>query len=106
RSEVCWAVVTKDGRHAYVTNFGDGTVSSYEISPDGSIHLLEPVAATTRLGEKGLRDAALSADGSFLYALDADSQEVYAWLVGDEGRLAPVGAVDGLPATVAGLAAL
>src|SRR5690348_1858421 len=34
RSEVCWAVVTKDGRFAYVTNFGDGTVSSYEITAD------------------------------------------------------------------------
>jgi 6-phosphogluconolactonase (cycloisomerase 2 family) len=106
RSEVCWAVVGKDGRHAYVTNFGDGTISSYRISADGSLELLEPVAAETRLGEKGIRDAALSADGSFLYALDADSQEVYAWLVGDGGKLAPVGAVDGLPATVAGLAAL
>ena len=27
RSEVCWAAVTNDGRFAYVTNFGDGTVS-------------------------------------------------------------------------------
>jgi len=99
-------VVGKDGRHAYVTNFGDGTISSYSISPDGAIELLEPVAATTRLGQKGIRDAALSADGSFLYALDADSQEVYAWLVGAEGKLAPVGAANGLPETVAGLAAL
>jgi 6-phosphogluconolactonase len=106
RSEVCWAVVARDGRHAYVTNFGDGTISSYTISPEGSLELLEPVAATTRLGEKGIRDAALSADGFFLYALDADSQEVYAWSVDDEGRLAPVGAANGLPATVAGLAAL
>jgi 6-phosphogluconolactonase len=106
RSEVCWAVVTKDGRHAFVTNFGDGTISSYSISAEGSIELLEAVAATTRLGEKGIRDAALSADGSFLYALDADSQEIYAWIVGDEGSLAPVGATNGLPTTVAGLAAL
>jgi len=106
RSEVCWAVVTREGRHAYVTNFGDGTISSYAISPNGEIDLLEPVAATTRLGEKGLRDAALSADGSFLYALDADAQEIHAWVVGDEARLAPIGAVDGLPTTVAGLAAL
>jgi len=106
RSEVCWAVVTDDGRHAFVTNFGDGTISSYALSTDGSIELLEPVAATTRLGEKGLRDAALSGDGAFLYALDADSQEVYGWLVGEGGRLAPVGAIDGLPATVAGIAAL
>lgn len=73
---------------------------------EGAIELHEPVAATSRLGEKAIRDAALSADGAFLYALDADSQEVYAWLVGDGGELAAIGAIDGLPATVAGLAAL
>src|SRR4029453_18955230 len=31
RSEVCWAAVTNDGRFVYVTNFGDGTISSYRI---------------------------------------------------------------------------
>ena len=44
RSEVCWAAITNDGRFAYVTNFGDGTISSYAIGGDGSIELLEPVA--------------------------------------------------------------
>jgi 6-phosphogluconolactonase (cycloisomerase 2 family) len=39
RSEVCWAAVTRDGRFVYVTNFGDGTISSYGIRPDGSIEL-------------------------------------------------------------------
>jgi len=52
-SEVCWAAVTKDGRFVYVTNFGDGTISSYAVGADGSIELLEPVAAATRLGEPG-----------------------------------------------------
>jgi len=28
RSEVCWVALSKDDRFAYVTNFGDGTVSS------------------------------------------------------------------------------
>ena len=105
RSEVCWAVVGKDGRFAYVTNFCDGTISSYAIHPDGSIELVGPVVAATRLGEKGIRDAALSRDGRFLYAIDADSQEIYGWEVRSDGSLTPLGAVDGLPATVAGLAA-
>ena len=105
RSEVCWAAVTKDGRFVYVTNFGDGTISSYRIGEDGSIELAEAVAAETRLGEPGVRDEALSADGRFLYALDADAQKVHGWTVGADGRLAEIGAVDGLPETVAGLAA-
>jgi 6-phosphogluconolactonase len=59
RSEVCWAAVTNDGQFAYVTNFGDGTVSSYEIAGDGSLALRDPVAASTRQGEKGIRDEAI-----------------------------------------------
>jgi 6-phosphogluconolactonase len=105
RSEVCWAAVTKDGRFVYVTNFGDGTISSYAIADDGSIELSEAVAGATRLGEPGVRDEAISTDGRFLYALDADSQMVHGWRIDADGGLNEVGAADGLPSTVAGLAA-
>jgi 6-phosphogluconolactonase len=105
RSEVCWAAATQDGRFVYVTNFGDGTISSYSVAGDGSLTLLEPVAASTRLGEPGIRDEALTADGSYLYAIDADAQRVHGWKVGDDGRLQSVGSFEGVPVTVAGLAA-
>ena len=105
RSEVCWAAVTNDGRFVYVTNFGDGTVSSYAIAEDGSIALREAVAASTREGEKGVRDEAISRDGRFLYAIDADARRVFGWRVEDNGDLMSVGAFEGVPATVAGLAA-
>jgi 6-phosphogluconolactonase len=104
RSEVCWAVVSKDGRHAFVTNFGDGTVSTYAIGDDGSLELREAVAATTFDGEPGIRDEALSGDGRFLYALHADRRRIYGWEVGADGSLEALGSVDGLPATAAGLA--
>src|SRR5262249_10089054 len=106
RSEVCWAAVSKDGRFAYVTNFGDSSISSYRIGMDGGLELLDPVAASTRLGEKGLRDEALTTDGRFLYGLDADAQTIHGWTVAEEGELVPAGTADGLPATVAGLAAI
>jgi 6-phosphogluconolactonase len=106
RSEVCWAVVSADGRYAFVTNFGDGTISTYTIADDGSIELLAAVAGTTVEGEPGLRDEALSSDGRFLYALHADSRRVFGWRVGTDGGLDPIGSVDGLPATAAGLAAV
>jgi 6-phosphogluconolactonase len=105
RSEVCWAATTKDGRYVYVTNFGDGTISSYAISGEGALELLEPVAGSTRLGEPGIRDEALTPDGRYLYAIDADAQKVYGWTVQQDGRLAPVGEFEGVPETVAGLAA-
>jgi 6-phosphogluconolactonase (cycloisomerase 2 family) len=105
RSEVCWAAVTNDGRYAYVTNFGDGTVSSYEIAGDGSLELREAVAGSTRKGEKGIRDEAISSDGRYLYAIDADAQKLFGWTVGDDGQLTAVGEFEGVPDTVAGLAA-
>ena len=105
RSEVCWTVVSPDDRFAYVTNFGDGTISSYTIAEDGAIALLDPVAARTVDGQKGIRDEALTGDGRFLYALHADVQKVFGWTVGEDGALDPVGSFgSGLPETVAGLA--
>jgi 6-phosphogluconolactonase len=106
RSEVCWAAVSKDGRFVYVTNFGDNTISSSRIGDDGSIELLDPVAASTREGEKGLRDEAITADGRHLYALDADAGTIHAWTIGADGALTPAGAAAGLPLTAAGLAIL
>jgi 6-phosphogluconolactonase len=105
RSEVCWAAVTRDSRFAYVTNFGDGTISSYAIAAGGALSLRDAVAASTRLGEKGVRDEAITGDGSHLFALDADARRVFGWRIGPDGELTPSGSVDGLPATAAGLAA-
>src|SRR6201997_5376567 len=105
RSEVCWVALTKDDRFAYVTNFGDGTVSCYEITADRSLRLHEPVAGSTRQGEKGIRDEAISGDGRYLYAIDADAQKLFGWAVGQGGQLTPVGEFGGVPGTVAGLAA-
>jgi 6-phosphogluconolactonase len=105
RSEVCWAAVTKDGRFVYVTNFGDGTISSYAIAGDGSLELHNAVAGSTRLGEKGIRDEAITRDGRYLYAIDADAGKVFGWTVGSDGELESIGAFEGVPDTVAGVAA-
>lgn len=105
RTEVCWVALTKDDRFAYVTNFGDGTVSCYEITADRSLRLHEPVAGSAGQGDKGIRDEAISGDGRYLYAIDADAQKLCGWTVGQGGQLRPVGEFDGVPDTVVGLAA-
>jgi 6-phosphogluconolactonase len=105
RSEVCWAAVTNDGRFAFVTNFGDGTISSYAIAGDGSLELRKAVAGSTRIGEKGIRDEAITRDGRYLYAIDADAGKVFGWTVGGDGELASIGEFEGVPETVAGIAA-
>lgn len=105
RSEICWAVITNDDRYAFTTNFADGAVSRYAIAADGTLTLEDASAGTAVDGQTGLRDEDLSSDGRFLYAIHADSQRVYGWAVDANGSLSPIGSWDGLPATIAGLAA-
>jgi 6-phosphogluconolactonase (cycloisomerase 2 family) len=105
RSEICWATVTSDDRYAFTTNFADGAVSRYSISPDGSIALDEAAAGLAVDGQAGLRDEDLSSDDRFLYAIDATSGRVFGWAIGAGGSLSRIGSWAGLPTTVAGLAA-
>ena len=42
----CWVSVTDNGRYAYVSNTGSGTVSSFAIGRDGSLTLLDATAGT------------------------------------------------------------
>jgi 6-phosphogluconolactonase len=105
RSEICWAVVTPDDRFAFTTNFADGAVSRYAIASDGSLSLEDATAGISEEGMPGLRDEDLSSDGRFLYAIDADGGRIYGWSVEADGALETVGSWEGVPETVAGLAA-
>lgn len=105
RSEICWAVITRDGRTAFTTNFADGAVSRYAIGMDGSLTLEDATAGITVDGRPGLRDEDLSADDRFLYAIDADQGQIAGWSVGADRSLTSLGSWGGLPFTVAGLAA-
>ena len=106
RSEICWAVISNDGRYAFTTNFADGAVSRYAIGMDGALTLEEATAGMTEDGRPGLRDQDLSDDGRFLYAIDADQGQIAAWSVDAKGNLSMVGSWGGVPTTVAGLAAI
>jgi 6-phosphogluconolactonase (cycloisomerase 2 family) len=69
--------ISHDGQFLFTVNTGSGTVSSYQIAPDGTLTLLgsAPVSAT---GGVGAVDARLSPDGRFLFV--------------DESRIGAVGA--------------
>ena len=53
RSEICWAVVSTDGRYAFTTNFADGAVSRYAIEDDGSLTLEDAAAGIAIDGHTG-----------------------------------------------------
>jgi 6-phosphogluconolactonase (cycloisomerase 2 family) len=100
---VCWVVVTNDGRYAYSANAGTGTISSYAVSPEGILTLLDPVAASTGPGSAPT-DAALSPDNRFLYIRDGGQNAVHGFRVEADGSLTPIGTAGGVPAGSQGLA--
>ena len=57
----------------------------------------DAVAGSTRLGDKGIRDEAITRDGSYLYAIDADAQKLFGWTIQSDGALVSIGAFDGVP---------
>jgi 6-phosphogluconolactonase len=100
----CWVEVTKNGRFAYTTNTGSGSISSYGIGHDGSLGLLAQVAAATGTGSSPT-DLAQSTSGRVLLALLPGTGSVAAYRVAGDGSLAPVDSVGGIPASAVGLAA-
>jgi 6-phosphogluconolactonase len=103
QTAACWVVVTDNGRFAYTTNTGSGSISSYDVERDGSISLLESVAANTGAGSAPT-DMALDAE-RHLFVLNSGTGTVGAYRVRGDGGLAPVDVVGGLPAGSTGLAA-
>ncbi len=106
QTDVCWTVITRDGRYAYITNNGSGTISSYTIAADGRIALLQAVAGVTgTAGGFGTRDADLDDSGAYLYAIDVGTLTVTVFRTNADGTLTSLATYGGLPATFAGLAA-
>ena len=102
----CWVVVTPDGRFAYTTNTGSGSISGYRIAFDGELSLLDEDGRTgvTGAGSRPI-DMALSRDGRFVYTLNSGNGTLSAFSVRVKGSLSPRPGVLGIPAGSNGLAA-
>jgi len=86
---VCWLVVVKNGRYAYTTNAGTGTISLFNIDRDGTISY--DVSADA-IG--GVIDEALSNNSRYLYALSSGAQKIFGFQVGSDGQLTKVEEID------------
>lgn len=98
----CWVVITNNGKYAFTANAGSRSISSYALRPDGSLTLIEGVAANTPPATNPT-ELALSRNSSFLYSLATGTVSMFR--VGQDGALTSLGVVQGMPATLAGLAA-
>ena len=103
----CWVVVTGDGRFAYTTNAGSGTVSGYRIAFDGTITLLDADGVTGSTGSgSGPIDMALSNNGRYLFTLNGGNNTIGAFKIRADGSLSPLPGADEIPPGANGLAAL
>lgn len=101
QTAACWVVATPNGRYAYATNTGSGTISSYTVQRSGKLTLAQGVAATPGAGPI---DAAVSPTGRNLYVLNGRDQTISSFTIGRDGSLSSPSTVAGLPAGANGLA--
>jgi 6-phosphogluconolactonase (cycloisomerase 2 family) len=96
----CWVALTPDGSVAFAANAHSGTVSSISVAPNGTLALINAVAATT-----GGVDTDLVVGGNnSLYVSDQPNFE--SSTISAPGALStPIDAVTGLPTGTFGLAA-
>ncbi len=107
-SAACWADVTDDGRFAYVTNTGSGTVTGYAVDRNGALTLLDANGETGMTGA-GSSPVDMAIVGSaFLYVHNSGTQEIIGFVIDPQtGALTPLrnSVKGGLPATAVGVAA-
>jgi len=99
----CWVAVSGDGRFAYTTNAGSGSISGYAIRPDGTISLLDSDGVTVSTGG-GPSDLALSHNDQFVYVLHSGAGRISVYRVQEHGGLIASGSVL-LPGGANGIAA-
>jgi 6-phosphogluconolactonase (cycloisomerase 2 family) len=106
QSAACWVVVTPNGRFAYVTNTGSGSISGYAIDFNGTIELLDADGRTALTGDGSAPiDLAITESGRFLYSLNRGTNTIGAFRVHSDGSLTRLPFTGGLPSGANGLAA-
>jgi 6-phosphogluconolactonase (cycloisomerase 2 family) len=101
----CWIAVTADGRFAYTTNAGSGTITGYAVK-QGALSRLDASGVTANIGAgSSPTEMAVSRNSQFLYALAGGLHAVVTYRVKSDGSLQALGTVSGLPNAANGLAA-
>lgn len=114
----CWVRFTPNGRYAFTTNKGSGSVSSFNVSPDGKLTLLASVAADTGGPFSEPIDEDITANGRFLYVVSPmgalvnftipippNSGALKGYRIEDDGSLTPIVTIDGFPISIVGVVA-
>lgn len=98
----CWVALTPDGRYAFTTNTGSGTISSFRIGFNGKITVADNDAGITGDGSSPI-DIAVSPESRFLYTLNSGNESISSFAVGLGGELTLLKTLTGLPDGANGL---
>jgi 6-phosphogluconolactonase (cycloisomerase 2 family) len=104
QTAACWIVITNSGRYVYTTNTGTGSVSSYQLAANGTLTILNSVAANLAATSSPI-DMAFNNSSRYLYVLANGSQTVEAFSVAPDGSLTAIDSAGGLPFATQGIAA-
>lgn len=102
QTAACWVVVARNGRFAYTTNTGSGTVSGFRVSRSGALTRLAPDGVSGVTGG-GPTDAATTRDGRTLFVLSPSIGQIVAFRVRSDGSLGNLGTATGALASATGL---
>jgi 6-phosphogluconolactonase len=98
----CWVALTPDGRYAFTTNTGSGTISSFQVELSGATSVANSIAGNTGTGTAPI-DLAVGPESQFLYALNSGNESIASFAVGLDGTLSFLTTVTGLPKGANGL---
>jgi 6-phosphogluconolactonase len=105
QTAACWVALTPNGRLAYVTNTGSGSISGYLVDFDGTIELLDADGRTGVTGDGSTPiDVVITDSGRYLYNLNSGTHTIGAFRVQSDGSLTPLPFTGGLPVGANGLA--
>ncbi len=93
----CWVAITPDGRYAYITNGGSGSITGYSLV-NGQLSRLAADGVSAFIGTgTGPIDAIVTPDGRFVYSLNAGVESIVGWAISADGSLSQAsGSITGL----------
>ena len=95
----CWAIVTNDGRFAYIANAGSSALTGYAVAANGALSILDPAGVSAALpGGSTPLDLDVTRDGRFVFVLEAGSGKVAGFAIGRDGALSLVSEVPAVAA--------
>ena len=82
----CWVSALPQGKHAYTSNAGSGTLTNYHINDDGSLSVVESVASTPQRTGAPI-DSVIDRSGQNFYVLNGNEGSISAFTVDRNGHL-------------------